>query len=60
MRGIIAIVAVTICCLADPLTPWVNLQSEHRPADLQFDNQAIRLQNQDGSNTHQVISSHAH
>ena len=37
----IAIVAVTICCLADPLTPWVNLQSGNPPADLQIDSSRI-------------------
>jgi hypothetical protein len=31
MRGMIAIVAITICCLADPLTPWSNLQTVNPP-----------------------------
>ena len=31
MRGLIAVVAITICCLADPLTPWTNLQSVNPP-----------------------------
>ena len=27
MRGLIAVVAVLVCCMADPLAPLTNLQS---------------------------------
>jgi hypothetical protein len=35
MRGMIAIVAITICCLADPLAPLTNLTSVHAPPERQ-------------------------
>lgn len=41
MRGMIAIVAITICCLADPLAPLTNLQSVYAPADHIVDSKSI-------------------
>ena len=41
MRGVIAVVAVLICCMADPLAPLTNLQSGIRPADVQVDTSSI-------------------
>ena len=41
MRGLIAVVAVLICCMADPLTPWSNLQTGIRPADRVVDIKSI-------------------
>jgi hypothetical protein len=43
MRGMIAIVAITICCLADPLAPLTNLQSVYAPADHVVDSKSIPL-----------------
>ena len=31
MRGLIAMVAVLVCCMADPLTPWSRLQTVNAP-----------------------------
>ena len=31
MRGLIAVVAVLICCMADPLAPWSRLQTVNPP-----------------------------
>ena len=41
MRGLIAVVAVLVCCMADPLTPLTNLQSGHAPQHLQVDAKSI-------------------
>ena len=45
MRGLIAVVAVLVCCMADPLAPLTNLQSGRVSQQDQFDNQAMRLHN---------------
>ena len=31
MRGLIAVLAVLVCCMADPLAPLTNLTSGHTP-----------------------------
>lgn len=43
MRGLIAVVAVLVCCMADPLAPLTNLQSGHAPADHIVDSKSIPL-----------------
>ena len=35
MRGLIAVVAVLVCCMADPLAPLTNLQSGDPPPERQ-------------------------
>ena len=37
MRGVIAVLAVLICCMADPLAPLTNLQSVNTPRQSQID-----------------------
>ena len=41
MRGVIAVVAVLICCMADPLAPLTNLTSVYAPADRIVDSKII-------------------
>ena len=35
MRGVIAVIAVLICCMADPLAPLTNLTIDHAPTERQ-------------------------